>query len=253
MNILKAGVAGSVVALWLTFSGCSSLPVNGQEAAQDVDTCNSSLVDDLAFNDAHERLLAGRNFEPHIFQHKDEGEELKDFSEIIANYKEMRTKNLNTLFGCRDDNKVLHGYANKMYEAPSDHDTFKKMMVTLASERMDDVKALYPVEHFVEATTEWTNYFFEENSLQLQQLQIPLKDDVLAERLRGAVEENYEHLAILAMETELADTFNIGARAEHGLKEVLKDNMSLLIKEEMIEYVNELQEEQRKRGPIHTI
>ena len=252
MNKLKVGVASSAVALWLTFSGCSALQVNDADV-QDPDTCNPSLVDDLAFNDTHERLLAGDNFEPYVFQGKDAGEEPKDFSEIISRYKEARTKSLNTLFGCRDDNKVLNGYANKMHETPSDHDTFKKLMVTLVSEHMDDVKALYPVEHFVEATTEWTNHFFEENSSQLQQLEIPLNDDVLAERLRNAVEENYEHLAVLAMEVELADTFNIGARAEHNLKGLLKENISQLIREEMVEYVKELQEEQEKRGPIHTI
>lgn len=65
-----------MVALWLTFSGCSSLSssANGRENEQDFDTRNSSLVDDLAFNDAHERLIGGRDFVHHLFQYKDAGE-----------------------------------------------------------------------------------------------------------------------------------------------------------------------------------
>ncbi|PCK00472.1 MAG: hypothetical protein COA45_01450 [Zetaproteobacteria bacterium] len=242
MDKMKASITGSVAALWLTLSGCAFNGVE-QENQAEMNVCNTTLVDDLAINDTYERLLSGGNYTYNLFQDKDIETEGKNLSEQIQSFKKIRTKELETLFGCRDDNKVLHGYANRIHQNPSDHATFKKLMVTLASTHMDDVKALYPVERFFAVTDEWTSQFFENSSMILKQMNVPFDEGDLAEKLQGAIEKNYENLAILAMEVELADTFNIGMRAEQNLQMLLQKNMVNLIVKEVSGYMTELQEQ----------
>tara|TARA_R110001592_G_scaffold20926_9_gene84651 strand:- start:37087 stop:37962 length:876 start_codon:yes stop_codon:yes gene_type:complete len=289
-NTLKTTAFGAMTALWLTVSACSSnggansaqeafetrhnnpdttqylqewsdtgLIMNDAVAPEDSavtlddGACDSKLVETLINRDIYERIVAGDNFSD---INKAQTESSATLSERILTYKTERSEKLATFFDCRDQNAELHNLAEGITTNPYDPanpDKFRALLVNMATERMDDVHALYPLEDLQEAAQEWKDFVVNANHEMLGKLDGVFVDDVLSKRIDDLVENHYDGLALSVARLEMADFLNVEGDLEGTSAQTFAREFQALVTQEIAKYATELLKEKAARGPVFEI
>lgn len=275
MNKATAFGLSTMTALWLTLSGCASNADTRPEGADmsseateatlflraDPDAlsltdegCHSDLVETLVNRDVYEKIAAGDSFAGVVDEDNPEAE--TTISQRIQMYKEEREEKLSMFFDCSDQNAELHGLANDIVANPLDGespDKFRNLMVTIASERMDDVYALYPLDMIQEAAQEWKDIVLEVNDNVIGDVKGMIKDDVLETRINKLIEDNYDQLALSVARLEMSDYLGVEGQVEGPNQEQFTSIFQKMITTETAKYIGELKRMQKDAGPIYEI
>ena len=264
---------GAITALWLT-AGCANsggaddmriqplvaepdatemvfIPPIDQLEAQD-QGCDDDLVETLINRDVYERLAQADNFN----EMADELPAGASLSDRITAYKNERREKISTFFDCRDGNEELHDLASSIIAIPgnpTNPDKFRELFVDIASERMDDVRDLYPAEMMSDAAKQFKDIIVEANSARIDELGPLFNDDKLDARIEEMIHENHDQMALAMARTEMADYLGMDGAVEGSSSQAFVRQFQSMVAFEIANYLREVILTRQASGPTYEI
>jgi len=264
---------GAITALWLT-AGCANsggaddtrvdplhaepdttemvfIPSIDQLEAQGQE-CDDGLVETLINRDVYERLAQADNFN----EMADELPEGASLSDRINAYKDERREKISTFFDCRDENGELHDLASSIIAIPgnpTNPDKFRELFVDIASERMDDVRDLYPAEMMTDAAKQFKDIIVEMNSARIDEVGPLFNDDKLDARIDEMIHENHDQMALAMARMEMADYLGMEGAVEGSSPQGFMNQFQSMVAFEVANYLREVILTREASGPTYEI
>lgn len=264
---------GAMTALWLS-AGCANsggaddariqslvaepdttemvfIPSIDQLEAQGQE-CDDGLVETLINRDVYERLAKADNFN----EMADELPAGSSLSDRINAYKDERREKISTFFDCRDENEELHDLASSIIAIPgnpTNPDKFRELFVDIASERMDDVRDLYPADMMNDAAKQFKDIIVEANSARIDELGPLFNDDTLDERIENLIHENHDQMALAMARMEMADYLGMEGAVEGSSPRGFVNQFQSMIALEVANYLREVILTREASGPTYEI